>query len=270
MSTLDSFFATVKLPTISEVAQELIKTLNDEDTSVTQVSSIISRDPALTAKLLRLANSASFGLQRSVGSVDEAIAMIGMAKVRTLSLASCMSESFPVLPGLNANEFWKSSMTTAGYAQWMAGRIGADTQQAWLTGMTVRLGELLMGQADPAIVKEIEKLPHQPGGHWEREKQLEGFSEGQVTGKLTRRWNFPTDIVVGLQQSFEPLAQKPFSRLAAIIHLADLLADTPTRRKLRWSISPKTWFAPYWATVTGCITSSRRQTRSSAFSRRLA
>lgn len=227
MSSLDSFFATVKLPTISEVAQDLIKTLNDEDASVNQVSSIISRDPALTAKLLRLANSAAFGLQRSVGSVDEAISMIGMSKVRTLSLASCMSESFPVLPGLDANEFWKSSMATAGYAQWMAGRIGADTQQAWLTGMMVRLGELLIGQADPATLKEIEKLPHLPGGRWEREKQLVGFSEGQVTAELARRWNFPADIVIGLQQSFEPMAHKPFSRLAAIIHLADQLADTP-------------------------------------------
>ena len=227
MSSLDSFFATVKLPTISEVAQELIKTLNDEDASVNQVSSIISRDPALTAKLLRLANSAAFGLQRSVGSVDEAIAMIGMAKVRTLSLASCMSESFPVLPGLDANEFWKSSMATAGYAQWMAGRIGGDSQQAWLTGMMLRLGELLIGQADPDTLKEIEKLPHLPGGRWEREKNLVGFSEGQVTAELARRWNFPADIVVGLQQSFEPLAHKPFSRLAAIVHMAGLLADTP-------------------------------------------
>jgi HD-like signal output (HDOD) protein len=227
MSTLDSFFATVKLPTISEVAHELIKTLNDEDASMNQVGEIISRDPALTAKLLRLANSASFGLQRSVGSVDEAIAMIGMSKVRTLSLASCMSESFPLLPGLDPTEFWKSSMATAGYAQWMAGRVGADPQQAWLTGMMVRLGELLIGQADPATLKEIERLPHIPGGRWEREKELVGFSEGQVTAELARRWNFPTEIVTGLQQSFEPLAHKPFSRLAAIIHLADLLAETP-------------------------------------------
>ena len=239
MSTLDSFFATVKLPTISEVAQELIKTLNDEDASVNQVSSIISRDPALTAKLLRLANSASFGLQRSVGSVDEAISMIGMAKVRTLSLASCMSESFPVLPGLDPTEFWKSSMATAGYAQWMAGRIGADAQQAWLTGMMVRLGELLIGQADPVTLKEIEKLPHLPGGRWEREKQLVGFSEGQVTAELARRWNFPTDIVIGLQQSYEPLAHKPFSRLAAIIHLADLLADTPDATEAALDDLPK-------------------------------
>ncbi len=157
MSTLDAFFDNVKLPTISEVGHELIKTLNDEDASMKQVSGIIARDPALIAKLLRLANSASFGLPRGVSSVDDAISMVGMAKVRTLSLASCFNDSFPALPGLNPKEFWANSMATAGYAQWMAGGIGADTQQAWLTGMMLRLGELLIGQADPVTLKEIEK-----------------------------------------------------------------------------------------------------------------
>lgn len=227
MSNLDSFFANVKLPTISEVAQSLIKTLNDDDASVQQVGGLIAKDPALTAKLLRLANSAGFGLSRSVSSVDEAIAMIGMSKVRTLALAACMSESFPTLPGLSAQEFWVSSMATAGYAQWLAGGVGADGQQAWLTGMMVRLGELLIGQADPQTLKEIEKLPHIPGGRWEREVHLVGFTEGQVTAELARRWNFPAEIVQGLQQSFDPLADKNFSRLAAIVHLSSLLADTP-------------------------------------------
>ena len=227
MSTLDAFFENVKLPTISEVGHELIKTLNDEDASMKQVSSIISRDPALIAKLLRLANSAAFGLPRGVSSVDDAISMVGMAKVRTLSLASCFNDSFPMLPGLDPKEFWANSMATAGYAQWMAGGIGADTQQAWLTGMMLRLGELLIGQADPATLKEIEKLPHLPGARWEREKTLVGFTEGQVTGELARRWNFPKEIVLGLQQSYEPINHKPFSRLAAIVNLSGLLADTP-------------------------------------------
>jgi len=60
VSSLDSFFATVKLPTMSEVAHQLIKTLNNEEVSVTEVRDIIAKDPALTAKLLRLANSAQF------------------------------------------------------------------------------------------------------------------------------------------------------------------------------------------------------------------
>jgi HD-like signal output (HDOD) protein len=227
MPTLDFFFSNIKLPTLSEVAHALIKTLNDDNCSVQQVSDLIARDPAMTAKLLRLANSAAFGLPRGVSSIDDAISLVGMSKVRTLSMASCLCDSFPLLPGLDPREFWSTSMATAGYAQWMAKGIGADPQQAWLTGMMLRLGELLIGQADPVILKEIEKMPHLPGGRWEREKNLSGFTEGQITGELARRWNFPTGIVTALQQSFDPLAHRPFSRLAAIVHLSGLLADTP-------------------------------------------
>jgi HD-like signal output (HDOD) protein len=188
MSNLDAFFSAVKLPSMSEVAHELIQTLNDEDVAVSRVRDIIAKDPALTAKLLRLANSAQFGLQRGVATLDDAISLVGMAKVRTMSLSSCMNDSFPALPGLDRQTFWRTSMHCAGYAQWLAGGLGMDGQTAWLTGMMLRLGELLIGQAD-------------------------------------RRWNFPDPIVVALQRSSDPLTGQGFSKLAAIVHLAGLLAD---------------------------------------------
>ena len=78
MVNLESFFASVKLPSMSEVAHALIQTLNDDDTSVSHVRDLISKDPALSAKLLRLANSAQFGLPRGVGTLDDAITMVGM------------------------------------------------------------------------------------------------------------------------------------------------------------------------------------------------
>jgi HD-like signal output (HDOD) protein len=238
MSSIDAFFATVKLPSISEVAQQLINTLNDEDAGVPEVSAIIARDPALSAKLLRLANSAQFGLPRGVSSVQDAIQMVGMGKVRTLALGSCMSESFPAIPGLDAKEFWRSSMASAGYAQWLASAVGSDGQQAWLSGMMLRLGELLIGQVNPQALAEIEALPHLPGGRWEREKRLIGFSEGQVTAELARRWNFPLAIIKALDQSLDPLAQTVFSKLAGVVHLAGTLADIPDAKAASVDVLP--------------------------------
>ena len=219
MSPIDAFFTTVKLPSISEVAQQLINSLNDEDAGVAEVSAIIAKDPALSAKLLRLANSAQFGLPRGVSSVQDAIQMVGMGKVRTLALGSCLSESFPVLPGLDAKEFWRTSMASR--------KSSTHIAQGWLSGMMLRLGELLIGQANPLALAEIEKLPHLPGGRWEREKRLVGFSEGEITAELTRRWNFPVAIIEGLDQAFDPLAQPVFSKLAGVVHLAGTLADIP-------------------------------------------
>ncbi|WP_296464231.1 HDOD domain-containing protein [Rhodoferax sp.] len=211
---------------MSEVAHALIQTLNDDDASVAQVRDLIAKDPALSAKLLRLANSAQFGLPRGVGTLDDAITMVGMVKVRTLALGACLSESFPNLPDLDRRDFWRTSMACAGYAQWLAQRLAIDSQLAWLTGMMLRLGELLIAQADPATLREIEKLPHLPGVRWQREKRLIGFTEGQITAELARRWNFPMQMVQALQRSADPITEQAFSRLGAVVHLAGLLAET--------------------------------------------
>ncbi len=225
MPDIASYFQDIKLPTMPEVAQLLIKSLNDDEIPFEKVRNAISRDPSLTAKLIRLANSSRFGLSRKVSSVDDAITMIGLNQVRTLCLGACLSDSFPTSPGLNRDEFWKESMACAGFSHWLARSIGADAQQAWLTGFMVRLGELIIAQKEPEKVADIEKLPHAPGGRWERETRLTGFSEGQMAGELAKRWNFPPEVSRGLETSADPLEHKPFSRLGGIVHIAMLLAE---------------------------------------------
>lgn len=227
MSDLSAFFQSVKLPVMPEVAHALIRTLHEEDIVLGDVRNIVAKDPTLTAKVLRAANSAAMGLRREVSTLDAAIAMIGMAQVRTLALTACMNVAFPVAEGLNRTEFWKGSMACAGYAQWLAGTVGLDGQEAWLTGMMVRLGELIIVQSLPAKLPEIERPPQLPGERWKREQQLLGFTEAEVTAELARRWRFPAGIVRALDAAADPLAVQPFAALGAVVHLAGWLADMP-------------------------------------------
>lgn len=227
MPTLTAFFETAKLPVMTEVAHSLVRTLNDPDATGAQVAAIISKDPALTANLLRMANSAQFGLSRQVLSLDHAITLLGMSRIRALALSTSISTAFPTVPGLDRSAFWKFSMTCAGYAQWLAGGAGMDPQQAWLAGMMLRLGELLIGQRIPEKLAEIEVQPNLAAARWEREQRLLGFDECQVTAVMGRHWNFPDAIVTGLQSASDPLAAQPFDRLAGVVHLAALLADMP-------------------------------------------
>lgn len=225
MSDMNEFFKTVKLPTMPEVAHTLIRTLNDEDAPASAVRDAIAKDPALTVKLVRLANSARFALPRSVGSLDEAIMLTGMSQVRTLALSACLGDAFPMINGLNRDEFWRESMACAGYASWLAQRLGLDSQSSWLAGLMLRLGELLIAQNTPGALEEIERQPHLPGGRWQRENQLLGFTEGQVTAEMARRWKFPDDVVAGLDNAADPLSAHPFSRLGGVLHIAELLAE---------------------------------------------
>ena len=208
-----------------EVAHCLIRTLGNPEAPISLVRDAIAEDPALTAKLLRLANSARFGMSRRIGSIDDAVILIGTAQVRTLALSACLADAFPVIPGLDRKAFWQGSLACASYADWLAGGLGADAQQAWLTGFMLRLGELVMAQAVPGCLLQIEREPSAPGSRWQREIDFLGFSEGQVTAELARRWNFPIEIVRGLDTAATPMAASSFCRLGAIVHVSGLLAE---------------------------------------------
>ncbi|MFO1263250.1 MAG: HDOD domain-containing protein [Rhodoferax sp.] len=227
MSELQAFFESAKLPVMSEVAQALVRTLNDPNATSAQVQAIISRDPVLTANLLRMANSAQFGLSRQIVSLDHAISLIGMSRIRALALSTGIKAAFPQVPGLDRTAFWKFNMACAGFAQWLAAGVGIDPQEAWLAGMMMRLGELLIGQRSPDVFAEIEAANRDAESRWEHEQRVLGFDEAQVTAVLAKYWNFPEHIVVGLQNASAPLRTQPFDPLAGTVHLAAVLADHP-------------------------------------------
>ena len=119
----------------------------------------IGGDPALTAKLIHLANTARFGPARQVATLDDALTLVGLNQVRTLALAACMSGMFKDTPGIQADAFWKESMATVGYAQWLARTLGSDVQQSWLAGFLVRIGELIIAQKAPEQMAATEQRP---------------------------------------------------------------------------------------------------------------
>ena len=227
MNALAAFFKDLTLPTMPEVAHELIRSLNEDDVPLPQLREAIARDPALAVQLLRLANSAHYGGHHKVSSIEDAIARVGTGQVRALALAAFFNDAFPVAPGLDRETFWRDSQSYGGIAQWLASGIGSDSQQAWLTGFMVRVGELLMGLKVPGCVVEFERQPQYPGARWERETALMGFNEGQVSAELARAWNFPDDMVEALDAAANPLAAQPFSRLGAVLHVAEMLAAAP-------------------------------------------
>jgi len=231
MSELADLFNNVALPVMPEVGIALITILDNPDTSMSDVQVIIGRDPTLAAKLLAMANSAAFGLPRKVDNIENAIQLVGLSRIRTLALSACLHNAFSMPEGIDGTGFWRYSMDCGGYAQWLAGglddRLDVDKHRAWLVGLMLRLGELIIANARPDAVEVIEKTPCAPGERWARERAAVGFDETEVTAELARRWNFPDDFVHALRMASEPLTEKPISALAGVVHLASLLADQP-------------------------------------------
>ena len=225
MTDISKYLQSVTLPVMPEVAHALIRTLNDDDADMISVCAVISKDPALTATLLRMANSAMFGLSRSVNTLDAAVNVIGMTQLRARALSICMAKVFAMPATLDRLDFWRYCMVCAGYTRWLASKSGLDEQQSWLIGMMLRLGQLTIAKQSGAQMEAIELLPRTPGERWARERALVGFDEGAIMAEIARRWDFPDDVVDALGAASDPMAASQFSRLAGVVHLAALLAD---------------------------------------------
>ncbi|MDZ7939071.1 MAG: HDOD domain-containing protein [Rhodoferax sp.] len=227
MTTTDitTLLRSVKLPVMPEVAHALIRTLKDDDADMGDVRRIIDKDPALTATLLRMANSAMFGLSRKVTTLDSALNVVGMSQVRARALGICLANAVRLPDSMSRMDFWRYCMVCAGYAKLLAGWAQTDEQQAWLTAMMLRLGEALIGQVRPGDLASIGLQPCAPGERWLRERQILGFDEGQITAAMAGRWDFPDEVVQALEQACLPVTNPRTSKLAKVVSLAAWLAE---------------------------------------------
>jgi HD-like signal output (HDOD) protein len=222
---------TNKLPTIPKVAQQLIASFSDEDVSIDDISRQLSADPALSAKLLRLANSAYFHLSRTIGTVDDALRMLGFVMVRNLVLGNSMTAAFRNTKGLDLQQFWRYNLYTACASRWLAGRDGVNADLVFTVGLMHGIGQLHMHAAIPDSMAPIDKkLGVLDAGRAELEQQTLGFHYGDVSAALARIWNFPEPIILALQSVPLPLAATDFSEPAAWVHMGAWLARTEVQK----------------------------------------
>ena len=213
------------LPAMPEVAQRLLGTFQREDVGLEELASLIGRDPGLSARLLRLANSARYSPRERVLRLRDASAVIGLVALRGLAMGACLADVFPHPMGFDRVRFWCQNLATAGLARWLAHALGEEADTAEMAGLMLRSGELLMLKAEPGLLVLVEELAGPPDSVFEVERLNFGTSHAEVSAELAVRWRFPADMVDALYTAGDPLAAQPFSRMGALVRCASVLAD---------------------------------------------
>ncbi len=145
------------LPAAPKVVRRLITTFDQEEVDMLQVAALIEEDPVLTAKMLKTANSAFFGLTRSVSTAREAVNVMGLIKVRALVIAAAFGEGFHSVGSVNMNQFWRYSMNSANLARYIALPIRIDESTAFTSGLIHNIGELVMHVGMPEAMIDLER-----------------------------------------------------------------------------------------------------------------
>ena len=213
------------LPVMPEVGRKLLRSLDDDGVSLGQIAELIGKDSTLAAKVLRLANSARYSPSHTIGTLQDAAMALGLETLRNLAMAASISAAFPEVKGLDRQRFWRHSVRTAGYARLLAKLLQGDADTAYLAGLMLRTGQLMMAMSEPDQVADVEAHAAEPGSRFSLEMHRFGCTHADVTAALAAHWHFPADLVEAFKDANAPLEIRPFSMLAAILHLAEVLAD---------------------------------------------
>ncbi len=220
--TLEELFEQPQaLPASSGIVRELISSFENDLVSHQEISRMIAADQVLSAKLLRLANSAHYHASRTIATVDQALAMLGFVTVRTLVISSGLTGSFKQVKGFNLEYFWRYSLHTAVVAKWLAGKTQQNLDMAFMVGLMHAIGQLVMHLGMPEQCAELDKTVDP----WNErridlEKSFFGFDFAMTGAELARRWKFPSEFSEVIAAFPHPQASDPALKTASIIHLA--------------------------------------------------
>ena len=223
MEIKDLLNQTDKLPNIPEVVRKIVNALNEADANYTEISQKVTKDQIISLKILRLVNSAYFGLSRKIASIDEAVIILGMGKLKTLVIASGFANCASKVEGIDLPIFWSDSFQVAELAKIIASKTEGkvDPDLAFTCGIIHNIGQLLLHMAQPNRAMAIKSLLETSDtSRSEAEIERLGFTTTDAGQALLGSWNFPPALVSAIKYQNNPIADDTSPELSAILNLA--------------------------------------------------
>ncbi|MGM0593803.1 MAG: HDOD domain-containing protein [Pseudomonadota bacterium] len=213
-----------------EVYARLSRLLEQPDTSLDMLGSVIEHDPALSARLLRLANSAFFALPGQVESISEAVSIVGIRELRDLVLTTEVIQRFDNVPEdlMDIYSFWRSSLRCAVLSRQL-GTLLPQRRQAeslFLAGLLHDIGHLVIYSKLPeAGRKALLEHRHRKIPLEQAERTILGFDYAQVGAALARQWALPEQLISTIGNHPHPQQAERFKQEALLVHLARRLSQ---------------------------------------------
>lgn len=218
------------IATLPEVTIKIIEIVEDPKSTARDLHEIIKNDPALSVKVLKVVNSAFYGLPGQVASVDRAIILLGLSAVKNISIAASIARLFKgrrISGQFSAVDLWKHSVAVAVAARSIA-RLSPHpvmTDEVFVAGLIHDIGTLVERQAFPdQFVEVINRCEGTDTDFLECERQVVGADHQAFGVGLTTKWKFPRHLraAVGFHHNPEVLSVE-LKNMATLIHLGDVL-----------------------------------------------
>jgi putative nucleotidyltransferase with HDIG domain len=213
------------LPALPKAAAEAIAALRDDDSSAEDCARCIGRDPALTARVLRLANSAFYGVPGRVASIQGAIQMLGRRTLGTALTAAAVTSQFSGLQceGFHFDAFWRHALATAITAEAIARLRVLDEEMAFTAGLLHDIGRLALAAHFPQQMTHVLALA-QARDAWaiDVEREVLATDHAQIGVAIASHWHFPAEVQAAIAAHHQPVASA-VATIADVVHVADAI-----------------------------------------------
>jgi diguanylate cyclase (GGDEF)-like protein len=230
---LRTVLASDELPTLPTVASKLITLTSREDTTLTDIADLIAQDVSLSAKILKVSNSSFYSFPQQIGSIKQAVSILGINAVRSLVL------SFSFLSIRNGSrksrfdfaKFWERSLAAAVASKLILEKVkGIDTEEVFISGLLQNLGELIFARTFPDIYEQvIEAVADNQYDLLNTEQSMLGITHCHIGYEVAKHWSFPETLLQPLRFHHRPADYQGGDRtiMATIkaVYLSDLLIN---------------------------------------------
>jgi putative nucleotidyltransferase with HDIG domain len=227
---VDDVSALVSLP---EVVQRLNETINDANASAADIARIISQDPALATRLLKIANSPLYGSSRQIDSILRAVTLLGTKQIRDLAYSAIASKMFAGMPSeiISVEDFWHHSLYCGLLARTLAQLTGVTSPDTLLTaGLLHDLGQLILFHRTPQHAHQAILLTIQGEADKDMvsaEREVLGFDHTEIGAELAQQWHLPPVLRECIAYHHAPAKAQQFPVEVAIVYIANVIASLP-------------------------------------------
>lgn len=217
------------LGSYAPVLEEIETLLESPECSLVTIGEAIEKEPDLTARLLRLANSSFYGFSSRLSTVTEAISLIGIQQVQDLILASSIIAQFKGVEDefVSMESFWKHSLACGTCSRLLAmEKRLPKADKFFVAGLLHDMGRLVLFSRAPQQAKEVfEVYRNERVLLHEAEKRVLGFDHQEVAAAVMQQWKFPANLVQAVACHHQPEAADTARQEASVVHLADHLVN---------------------------------------------
>jgi putative nucleotidyltransferase with HDIG domain len=213
-----------------DICIRIFELMEDEGVSAQDLGDVISRDPSLTARLLRIVNSPFYGFSRRIDTVTRAITVIGSSELYNLVVAASATTSFSRIPNfiVNIDTFWRHGVCCGIIARELARHCRVlHPERLFVAGLLHDIGSLIIYHREPEAIRDL--LIAAQGDETtlsRRERMLFGFDHAELGSLLLDQWHLPPNLVTAVRHHHEPAGADETAQLeASILHIADAIAN---------------------------------------------